>query len=159
MEEKKDKRLKSREEIDPKYKWNIEKMYRNQETWERDFNIVKDSAKALAEYQGHLGDDGKTLLEFLEKKADTWRTFEHLFVYARMRKDEDNRQGFYQTLCERAESLAAELSAALSFYAPELMEIPRERLNGFLKEEMGLHTYVHALRSILRQKEHILSPN
>ena len=153
-----EKRVKTREEIPSEYKWNIEKMYRQQDTWDRDFQIVRDGAKELASYEGRLGEDAHTLLEFLDKRSDIWRTFEHLYVYARMRKDEDNTKAQYQSMCEKAQSLAAELSAALAFFAPELMKLSRETLNGFLRQEMGLHLYVHMIKNILRQKEHILPP-
>ena len=153
-----DKKIKQRNEIDPKYRWKIELMYRDDETWNRDFEIVQDAAKELAGYQGRLAEDSDIFLEFLEKRTSAWRTLEHLYVYSRMRKDEDNREPKYQAMSEKSQTLASQLSEALSFFAPELMEIPKETLNGFLREKQELHTYVHMIKDILRQKEHIFTP-
>ena len=50
------------------------------------------------------------------------------------------------------------LSESLSFFAPEIMSIPKETLNQFVRDEMGLHTYVHMIKCILREKDHILTP-
>ncbi len=151
-------KIKQRNEIEQKYKWSIETMYNADFVWERDYCEVKDAAVELAEYKGHLDDSALTLLEFLDKRSTAWRTLEHLFVFARMKRDEDNREAKYQALCEKAQKLAVTLSEATSFFAPELMEISKDVLNQFVRDEMGLHTYVHMLKCILREKEHILTP-
>ncbi|MDO4482396.1 MAG: oligoendopeptidase F [Bacillota bacterium] len=153
-----DNSVKQRNEIDKKYKWSIETMYNMDFVWERDYCEVKDAAEELAGYKGRLGESAETLLEFLDKRSAAWRTLEHLYVYARMKRDEDNREPKYQALCEKAQKLSVILSESLSFFAPEIMEVPRETLNQFVREEMGLHTYVHLIKCILREKEHILSP-
>lgn len=153
-----EKTIRQRSEIEPKYKWNIESMYNFDMVWERDYGEVKDAAKELAEYRGRLTESSGVLLEFLDKRSEAWRTFEHLYVFARMKRDEDNRETKYQALCERAQKLAVTLSESLSFFAPELMAIPWETLKGFLLEETGLHVYIHMLKSIRREKDHILTP-
>ncbi len=153
-----DKKVKQRSEIDSRYKWSIETMYKLDSIWERDYGEVKDAAVELSGYKGRLAESAGTLLEFLDKRSLAWRTLEHLFVFARMKRDEDNREPKYQALCEKAQKLAVTLSEATSFFAPELMEISRDTLNNFVREEMGLHTYVHMIKCILREKDHILTP-
>ena len=153
-----DNKIKQRSEIDPKYKWSIETMYNMDFVWDRDYCEVKDAAAELAEYKGRLDESAETLLEFLDKRSTAWRTLEHLYVFARMKRDEDNREPKYQALCEKAQKLAVLLSESLSFFAPEIMSIPKETLNQFVRDEMGLHTYVHMIKCILREKDHILTP-
>ena len=153
-----DKAIRQRSEIEEKYKWNIQTMYNFDLVWERDYGEVKQAAKELAEYKGRLSESSAVFLEFLDKRSEAWRTFEHLYVYARMKMDEDNRDAKYQALCERAQKLAVTLSESLSFFAPELMEMPWETLKGFLMEETDLHVYIHMLKSIRREKDHILTP-
>ncbi len=45
----------------------------------------------------------------------------------------------------------------MSFFTPELLEIPEERLLGFIKEEPELKIYEYLILDILREKEHVLS--
>ena len=153
-----EKTIRKRSEIEAKYKWNIESMYNTDFVWKRDCGEVKDAAAELAGYKGRLTESSGTLLEFLNKRSEAWRTLEHLYVFARMKRDEDNREAKYQAMCERAQKLAVTLSEALSFFAPEVMEIPWETLKSFLMEETGLHVYVHMLKCIRREKDHILTP-
>ena len=42
------KKLKQREEIDDRYKWNIKAMYADEETWEKDFHRAEELAERFA---------------------------------------------------------------------------------------------------------------
>ncbi|MDK2829943.1 MAG: oligoendopeptidase [Clostridium butyricum] len=45
--------LKKREEIDDKYKWKIDKVYKNIADWEKDFEDLKKEAVKLKEFNGN----------------------------------------------------------------------------------------------------------
>ena len=57
--------LKKREEIDEKYKWKVDKVYKNIEEWEKDFEELKKEAVKLKEFNGKLN-NGETILEYLK---------------------------------------------------------------------------------------------
>ena len=151
------KETKTREQIDPKYKWNIEEMYPDEEQWKADYKAVEDKAKDFTAYSGRLGESSKVLLEAMQKKDNIWLILERVYTYARMRKDEDNRATKYQAMSDKAGTLIAKTSSYLSFFIPELLEIPEEKLRGFLDVEEGLALYKHAVNEILREKAHVLS--
>ncbi|MEL7655766.1 MAG: oligoendopeptidase F [Bacillota bacterium] len=153
------KETKARDQIDQKYKWNIDKMYSDDEQWKSDYKIVEDKAKDFVEYSGKLGDSPQILLEALQKKDNIWLVLEKVYVYARMKKDEDNRVNKYQAMSDKASSLIAKTSSYMSFFTPELLEIPEEKLRGFITSEEGLKLYEHAINDTLREKAHILTKN
>lgn len=151
------KETKTRDQIDPKYKWNIEEMYPDEEQWKTDYKTVEDKAKDFTAYSGRLGESPKVLLEAMQKKDHIWLILERVYTYARMKKDEDNRVTKYQAMSDKAGTLIAKTSSYLSFFIPELLEIPEEKLRGFLEAEEGLALYKHAVNEILREKAHVLS--
>ncbi len=151
------KETKKRDQIDPKYKWNIEEMYPDEEQWKTDYKTVEDKAKDFTAYSGRLGESPKVLLEAMQKKDNIWLILERVYTYARMKKDEDNRVTQYQAMSDKAGTLIAKTSAYLSFFIPELLEIPEEKLKGFLEAEEGLKLYEHSINDILREKAHVLS--
>jgi oligoendopeptidase F len=151
------KETKTREQIDPEYKWKIEEMYPDEEQWKADYKTVEDKAKDFTEYSGRLGESPQLLLEAMQKKDTIWLILEKVYTYARMKKDEDNRVTQYQAMSDKAGSLIAKASSYLSFFTPELLEIPEEKLKGFLAAEEGLKLYEHAINDLLREKAHILS--
>ncbi|OPZ74931.1 MAG: Oligoendopeptidase F, plasmid [Firmicutes bacterium ADurb.Bin456] len=97
-------------------------------------------------------------MEALELDARLRELLERVFVYARMRRDEDNTNPVYQALTDRAEGLAAQVQAALSFLAPEILALPGDVLERYRREENGLALYDFVLAELARQKEHVLSP-
>lgn len=151
------KKVMQRAEVPAQYKWNITAMYPKEEDWEADLELVKEMADAFQRHVGHLGDDAEGLLIAYQEKDLIWRKLEHAYVYARMKKDEDNRDGKYQTFSAKAQSLIAETASKLSFFTPELLSIPEKVLLDYL-ENKGLSLYEFVIRDLLREKEHILSP-
>lgn len=151
------KTLPKRREVPQECKWRLEDIYATDELWEQDFSLVKARIQELDKYKGKLRDSGKTLLECLQLRDEISRLTEQLFVYARMRKDEDNTNALYQALTDRATSLSIAVDSAMSYIVPEILAIPGETLREFQKNEAGLAQYNHYLAELTRQKEHVLS--
>ncbi|MBQ2747724.1 MAG: oligoendopeptidase F [Firmicutes bacterium] len=151
------KKLRERSEIDKKYKWNIEAMYPDESKWDTDISECTEAAAKFAEFAGHLGDSAATLLDALRTKDEIWQKLERAFVYARMRKDEDNRVSKYQAMCDKSQVAIAKVAASMSFFTPELLDIPEEKLLGFIDEEEGLKVYEFLIKDTLRMKAHVLS--
>ena len=146
-----------RHELPEEYTWNLKTIYPNEGLWEADFQAIKGSIPKLEGFRGKLGDSADQLLKCLELRDETHKKCDQLFVYARMRKDEDNTNSHYQALADRALLLATELSSASSFIAPEILSLPEEKLWGFVKAEPGLELYRHHLEELLRQRPHVRS--
>ena len=147
----------SRNDIDPKYKWDLASMYADSAAWEADLAKVKALAEELTGYAGRLGESGAVLLESLSKKDDMNRLLEKVFVYARMKRDEDNANEEAQAMTDKVMAAAAALGAKLAFFTPELIGLGEETIRRFLEEEPGLAVYRFYLECVLREKEHVLS--
>lgn len=117
-----------REEIDPRYKWKLEDIYRQEEDWEQDFEQLKEQTKEIESCKDSLGESAAGLLNTLRLLETIERRLENLFVYAKMRKDEDNTNPHYQTLFDRAQGLMVQVQSATSFVVPGIIAIPEDRL-------------------------------
>ncbi len=151
------KKLKLREEIDSKYKWNIEAMYADNDAWETDFEKVKELAEKVVSFQGKLTESAETLLTAIEANCDLDRTLEKVFVFSRMKLDEDNSNSVFQSMNGRCMALIAEVSAKLSFFTPELMSASEETILGYIEQLDGLKLYEFFLTDMLKMKKHVLS--
>lgn len=152
-----DKILKKRSEINSEYKWDIEKMYPDETDWEKD---LAASEKFAAEYNGFAGrltESAETLLEAFEKRDDIWLVVERVYVYARMKKDEDNSDAKYQAMADKSQTLIAKVSAAMSFFTPEFLEADEKAVRGYMDQNRGLQKYKHVIDVIFREKAHVLS--
>jgi oligoendopeptidase F len=153
----KPKQIPKRKEIPEKYKWKLEKMYKNDDLWEKDRTYIKEKVKEVTKYRGKLGDSSHNLLEALKLQDEISLKLENVFVYARMRKDEDNTVTKYQAMTDQAQGLGVQVQSNLSFMIPEITSISEEKIKAFLNENEKLRGYTFYLQEILRQKEHILS--
>lgn len=149
---------KKRSEIEEKYKWNLEAMFVDENAWEDDFKNTKELIKEIEGQKGVLKNSAQDLLNILKLSDKIELMADKLYVYAKMRRDEDNRKNKYQVLYDRAETLAIEVGSALSYIVPEIISIPEAELEGFVKENEELKLYKHLIDELLRQKKHILSP-
>jgi oligoendopeptidase F len=157
MAENKVSRLPKREEIEDSYKWKLEDIYESKEAWEKDFERVKQLTGQVPEFRGHLGETTDKLLGCLKYSDELTSLCEKLFVYARMKRDENNAEPVYQALTERASALTTEVYAAISFVVPEIISIPENLLKEFVDSNKELQVYDQYLKEIIRQKKHILS--
>jgi len=147
----------SRKEIQNKYKWDIEAMYPDENQWEKDIEFSLKQAQLFSQYEGKLTESAKTLAEALKMRDEIWMKLEHAFVYAAMKKDEDNRVDKYQAMDDKCSSAIAKVSAAMSFFTPQLLESSEETILTFIDEEPGLKQYEFLLKDILREKKHVLT--
>ena len=149
--------LPKRDEIDKKYKWNLEDIYENVDVWEEDFKKIEKSIDDIVKYKGTLKESAEKLLECLKLRDEIMSSCEKLFVFARMKKDEDNAVSLYQGLADRASNLYTKIYAATSFIVPEIIAMEEDVLKKYINSLDGLKIYQHHFNEILRQKEHVLS--
>lgn len=149
--------IKQRSEIPDKYKWDIEDMYVSDEQWEADLKDGLTLADQLSSFEGRLGEDAQTLLAALKLQGEAWQKLERVFVYARMRRDEDNRVEKYQSMADRAMAALAQASANTAFFTPELLSYEKEDILRMTDELDELKIYRFMLEDTFRQKEHVLS--
>ena len=152
-------KLKTRDQIDDKYKWNIGAMIEDEDAIDSLLESIKTNAAKFSEkYTGNLTCDGATLAQAYIDKDQIWRELEKIYVYAHMKRDENNANEKYQAMADKAMSVIASVSASLSFFTPELLSASENTILGFIEETPELKTYQFTIKDTLRQKAHVLSP-
>ncbi len=153
----KGKTLPKRSEIPSEYKWKLEDIYPNDAEWEKDVAKIKELIGQIQARQGNLAQSGKHLLEALTLQDELTKTLDQVYVYARMRRDEDNTNATYQALTDRATGLSTQVYSAIAYIQPEILAIPDDQLKALQESEPGLEHYRFLLEEITRQKPHTLS--
>src|SRR3990172_6466481 len=145
-----------RSEIEERYKWKLEDIYASNQLWEQDFKKVESLFPLFENLRGKLSESAQTLLSGLVLRDSLSNILDRLYVYANMRRDEDNRVPLYQELSDGAGSLQTRVNQALSYIEPEITSIADSTLARFIKTKSGLTIYRHYLEDLLRTKAHIL---
>jgi oligoendopeptidase F len=147
-----------RSEIDNRYKWHLEDIYPDTNSWNADFNRLQEQSEIFAQFEGKLGESADNLYQCLTLRDSLSNVLDRLYVYAHMKKDEDTRLAQYQELCDRVEALSSHFNESVSFIRPEVVAIPSATLENYLANNDKLKMYRFYLEDIIRLKGHILNP-
>ena len=148
--------LPTRDEIADKYKWDLTDIYQSKDKWEKDFEWVESKISEYNKYQSKLGQSGSKLLEYFKFSNEVEQKFSRVIFYAFTSRDLDLNNGEYQTMADRSMQLYSKLSAAESFAQPEILSIPKEKIDKFIAETDGLQEYEHLLDNLMRMKQYTL---
>ncbi|MBC5648301.1 oligoendopeptidase F [Christensenella tenuis] len=177
---------KTRDQIDQKYKWVLEDIYATDEAWEEDYKKLEKLMEGIPHIQKTLTKDEKSLASALHDMEQMEHIAGNLFVYARMRRDENNADTAYQAQTARAMDINVRLGSALSFVSPALLALKPGVLTGYIEaavphckkgrnpktckkgghcSKCGNHThgnknlapYDFMLKELVRGKKHVLS--
>ena len=148
--------MKTRDQIESTMKWDLGGIYPNEDLWEQDFAAAQELVGAFSAHAGKLHVSDDALYAALTDGSKLSYLVEKLYVYAHMKKDEDNGNVRYQGMTDRAIQMLVAAEAASSFVKPEILAIPHETLVSWSKQERFKH-FRFDLFDIDRRREHTLS--
>ena len=149
--------MKKRSEADISYTWKLEDMMPDNRTWEALFEKTAAQVKRYGDFKGTLAESAETLYRCLKFDDEISLDIERLYVYARMRSDEDTAEQTYQDMFGRAQSLSFEAAERSSFIVPEILEMDPSLLASYMESENGIGLYRRLMERILGKREHTLS--
>ena len=146
-----------RKDIDPKYKWNLEDLYKTENDWKADKEKISMGIQKVVEYQGKLGNSANDLYSGLKTYINLLKDFYKFIVYANMRKDEDLRNSDAQASAQIASTLGSEFSQKTSFISPEILKIDPKTIQKFFDQKKELAEFKMFIEDIQRLRDHTLS--
>ena len=149
--------MKKRSEADSKYTWKLEDMVAEDSQWEQMFKEAAGEISEYASYKGRLAGSADTLYACLLFDDKLSQKIERLYVYARMRSDEDTTVQRYQDMFSRAQTLSYRAAENSSFLVPEILSMDRELLEQYMAADNGIGHFKRALEIILARRDHTLS--
>lgn len=151
------KKLPLREEVPTSQTWDLTTIFSTDEDWEQAYKKAEQKIEDFSEYQGTLTIGAKAFQRTLEEMLETLRETSQIIVYAHLKNDQDTNNSTYQAMYNRAASLATNAQAATSWFEPELLSLPEEKLEHYFEENEELELYRHEINNITANREHVLS--
>lgn len=148
---------KKRYEIPMEDTWKLEDMVADRETWEQLYKEAVKEAERYEEFKGKLAESADVLYEALKFDDTFSEKIERLYVYARMRSDEDTADQEYQDMFSRAQSLSFRAGELSAFMIPEILGMPDGQLALYCRSENGISHYRRLLEQLAKRKAHTLS--
>jgi oligoendopeptidase F len=120
------------------------------------FAAVQKDIAEFPKLSGTLGKSPESLLFALKRESEISLALERLYVYAHMRRDEDNAVPKYQGMTDRAMQQGVAFGAAASFFTPEVLEIDPATLRKWIDGDV-LKKYRRVLNNVERARPHTLT--
>ena len=145
----------TRSTVDPRYTWDLSRLFESDEAWENAFEQVKQQADRLAQMAGTMKNGKDAVLGALRLENELEQKLSCVYTYAMMKQHEDTTVGKYQAMLGRAGMLASEAMAKAAFLTPELLALEDGVLEGYIADA-DFADFDVALSKALRMKPHTL---
>lgn len=149
-------KIKSRNEIDEKYKWNTDPIYKNWDEWEKDVKEFTELIAEVPKYENKIANSREEFIEFIRLTEKVSRIAEKLYLYPYMLKDLDSTDQKVSKKLQEIEFLATEYSIATSWVSPKILEIPKEKMEKWLDEDDKIKDQKFGIMELYRLKSHVL---
>lgn len=149
--------MKDRKTIEQKYKWNLNDIYENYDMWESDLEKFEKLTKEVPKYKGQIKNSSEKFVELellMEKIA---RLLDRLYLYPYMLKDLDSTDEMTSIKMQEIEMIYTKFGTETAWIAPEMLEIPEETMNEWIKKHPELEERKFGLSEMYRLRKHVLS--
>ena len=156
MSEKKTHAIPERHEVAIEDTWNLEKLFVDDESWDRGLEELDSLIPTIETYRGTLGNSAAQLRACFDFMNKVELLEERLGYYAMLRYSEDAGSGENQERYGKYMAAATRAEAAASYQTPEIQAIPGSTMDAYLKSA-ELEPFLIPLKKIIRYKPHVLS--
>lgn len=134
--------------------WNLEELFKAEEEFYKEIESIKKELEAIKQYES-IELNQNNLLELLDKKWKIKERTNNILVYGSLRyyKNINDKQTI--KLKTIAETLNSEVDKSLNFIDLKILELGKEKLERFIKENQNLKTYELYIDNLFRMQEHI----
>lgn len=149
--------MKTRAEIDNKYKIDLKDLYKNDKEFLKELEDINDNIPKLSEFQGHILDSANSLLSLLKLDDEISSNLEKCYIYAHINNDFDLSEQRSNEFYGKVMKIYNEYSMTTSYIVPELLQSDYKVVEEYIKENNSLKKYERMLKNIYREKGHFLS--
>ena len=138
------------------YVWDLTDLYPDLSAWQVAKEKAAQQIKDLTKLQGTLGNSSATLLSASDQISAVYKDVVRIYVHANLNADVDTRIAENQERSQLARNLFSDLSAAISWYNPELLALGEKKIAQFLSQEPALAKHGFSINDALRRAPHTL---
>lgn len=150
------KQLPTRQEVSAELTWDLTKIFVDDAAFEKKFQDLANELTKVTKIKGSLNQGATEFLMAIDYILDIYRKAEVIYVYAHLKNDEDTANTTNQALYARASSLIAQVSEAVSWFEPEVLQLSDQEIWAFFEAEPKLELYRHFVEQIISERAHVL---
>jgi oligoendopeptidase F len=145
-----------RDEIDDKYKWNLNDIYPSWETWGKGLADLEKLMDEFVALKGTLVQGPEHLLKAFKLQDELGMLLYKVYRYPGLTHAVDTRNNEVAAKLQQVQILYAKFNTATAWFDPELLSIPWETMKTWLDQTAELAPYRYNVENLYRQQEHVL---
>ncbi|MDR3259630.1 MAG: oligoendopeptidase F [Fusobacteriaceae bacterium] len=145
-----------REEVEQKYKWNLNDIYANWEQWENDLTKARELMKEVPIYKGKIKENSNDFVKLILLEEELSKIVEKLYVYPYMTKDLNSKDTIASEKLQKIEAVVAEYGVNTAWITPEMLEIEEETIDKWIAENIELQSHKFGIKELFRLQKHVL---
>lgn len=150
-------KIPARKQVNKKYTWNAESVYKTQKDWEAALKAVMDDIPNVKRFEGKLGESPEMLYDGIKAIEEISLRAQTVYMYAQFEYAVDTTNQDSAGMVGKAQGMAGQVAAAVSFLNPELLYIGKEKLDAWMNGNEKLAIYRQSFDDLFRQQAHVRS--
>jgi oligoendopeptidase F len=142
--------------IPDRYKWKLADICRDWHEWTALYRQLADGIEQLRGFEGTLARGGAQLVAAFKAQDAVGALMYRVWYFASLQYDQDQRDNEVNARRQQVQILFAKHQQAVSWFNPELLEIPAETVRGWMAADPDLAVYRFAIESLWHEQEHVL---
>lgn len=148
--------LPARDAIPPRYQWDLSAICCDWDEWAASYRQLDATIEAFKSFQGTLAQGPERLLAAFRAMDEMGVLSYRVWYFASLHYDQDQRDNGINARRQQVQILFARQQQASSWFNPEVLAIPLERIRGWLDANAELAVYRFAIESLFHEQEHVL---
>lgn len=136
-------------------KWDLTYLYKNDDAFNKDYEITMKIIQELASYKGKLGNE-ESFKKYLLLQKDLEKTGLRAYQYASLKSDLNKKDMTNASMLQRVQIAFAKLTEAISFEEPEFIKLGSEKVFSFIDNNKELEEFRFNFVKLFKNQEHIL---
>jgi oligoendopeptidase F len=145
-----------RSEIPAEFKWDLSSIYPSWQAWDEAYGRLESMIAAFAARRGSLASGAEALLGAFQAMDELGQLAYSVWYFPSLAHDEDQRDNEIGARRQKVQILMARWQQATSWFNPELLSLPLERVRGWMDASGPLAVYRFAVENLYRLQEHVL---
>jgi oligoendopeptidase F len=148
-----------RKQVPEDLTWKIKDIYADVAAWESDKQLMFNMQSEVDQMVKGWTDSAENVFRLLDHITRIELIENRTYAYTSMLSDTDMGNSRWQAMKGEMHSAAVNFAAKLSFIAPDIIKLGRNKIDRYMETEPRLKVYAMDFDGILRRKQHTLSPD
>ena len=144
----------TREDIPVEYKWNLQKFYKDEASFDKDVKELKKLADNFSQKEKSI-ESANQLEALLQDYFQLYRLFEKVYVYARLSFDVNMSDPVSQQRSNELDAVSVYVVERTNWFSNEIQAIPKKEWKKLISSNV-LQPYTYYLKEVYEEKEHSL---